>query len=175
MGILQLIDYVGIEVCVSIMKVMDKFLDEPMHSTLLDKLLAKGVKGGQYPDGSQRDGVFKYANGKPIEVYDLAKQQYVSIQVLTHQANEYLEVQTQGYSWDQLSHSKYTRQHLNDYFSQLIKENSTGARLAYAYLKAMKKIGLSLKDFGVTDSVEYVNTVMEKGFYHLYGPVNDFI
>ena len=67
MGIFQLIDYVGIDVCQYIMKVMDPHLEnETLHSTLLDRMIDLGVKGGQNPDGSQKDGFLKYQKGYSI-------------------------------------------------------------------------------------------------------------
>jgi len=175
MGIYQLIDYVGIEVCALIMKVMDNYLKESMQSELLDQFLQRGIKGGQYPDGSQRDGIFKYEKGLPVEVYDLSKAAYVSVKSLSDAADDYIGVQTKAYSWSQLNRSKYKDQHLKEYFSGLLKEEGKGADLARDYLLAMKKIGLELQASGVTDTHQHVNTVMEKGFFHLYGPVNDFI
>jgi 3-hydroxyacyl-CoA dehydrogenase len=60
MGIFQLIDYVGIDVVSFIMNVMNPFLpDEDLHSDLLDKMITLGIKGGQFSDGSQKDGFLK--------------------------------------------------------------------------------------------------------------------
>ena len=65
MGIFQLIDYVGIDVCQYIMSVMNPYLpDEDLHSDLLDKMMEAGVKGGQNSDGSQKDGFLKYEKEK---------------------------------------------------------------------------------------------------------------
>ena len=48
MGIFQLIDYVGVDVCKYIMSVMNPYLpNEDLHSDLLDKMMDAGVLGGQ--------------------------------------------------------------------------------------------------------------------------------
>ena len=75
MGIFQLIDYVGLDVCQCILGVMDARLPgQGLHSPLIDRLLAAGVKGGQHHDGSQKDGFLRYEQGKPIGVYDPDRQ-----------------------------------------------------------------------------------------------------
>ncbi|MEL6820857.1 MAG: 3-hydroxyacyl-CoA dehydrogenase family protein, partial [Calditrichota bacterium] len=52
MGIFQLIDYVGLDIFQSILTIMNPaFADEELHSSLIDKLVAAGVKGGQFSDG----------------------------------------------------------------------------------------------------------------------------
>ncbi|MFH2142774.1 MAG: 3-hydroxyacyl-CoA dehydrogenase family protein, partial [Bacteroidota bacterium] len=78
MGIFQLIDYVGIDVCQFIMKVMaPQVKDEEIHSPLLDRFITLNVKGGQNFDGSQKDGFLKYEKGKVVGIYDPDKNQYV--------------------------------------------------------------------------------------------------
>jgi len=175
MGIFQLIDYVGIDVCSFIMKVMSNHLDEELYSPLLSTLLAKGIKGGQNPDGSQKNGIFKYNRGAAVEIFDLDTEQYVNLEPIKAKVIEYLAIQTEGYTWKQLSRSKRVNQHLNEFFSHIMLEKSKGADLARSYMSAMKEIGEQLYTSGVTNSTEHVNTVMMNGFFHLYGPVNDFI
>lgn len=175
MGIFQLIDYVGIEVCVFIMKVMSRHLREELLSTLLQQFLDKGIKGGQNADGSQKDGIFKYKDGVPVAIYNLRSHEYVRLTSYITKVVDYLGVQTEGYSWKQLSYSRRTKQHLNDFFSHLLHEKSKGAEMTKSYMLVMKRIGEQLKSSGVCESTEHVNTVMMNGFYHLYGPVNDFI
>jgi 3-hydroxyacyl-CoA dehydrogenase len=78
MGIFQLVDYVGLDVCQSILRVMNERLPgSGLHSPLIDRLLALGVSGGQFPDGSQKDGLLKYEKGRPAGVYDPDKKAYV--------------------------------------------------------------------------------------------------
>ncbi|MCK4638409.1 MAG: 3-hydroxyacyl-CoA dehydrogenase family protein, partial [Bacteroidales bacterium] len=80
MGIFQLIDYVGIDVVQFIMKVMNPFVtDEELHSSLLDKMIELGVKGGQKSDGSQKDGFMKYEKGQPVAIFDPDEKEYIPI------------------------------------------------------------------------------------------------
>ncbi len=174
MGIFQLVDYVGIDVCVLIMKVMNNYLDEEMVSPLLTSLLEKGVRGGQHHDGSQKEGLFRYEKGRPVELYDLDANKYVALEPVSVKADQYLSLETKVYSWGQLSRSKYREQHLKETFEHLALEDSRGAQLLKTYMTAMRNIGLQLKEDGVTASTDYVNAVMMNGFYHLYGPVNDY-
>lgn len=175
MGIFQLVDYVGIDVCQFIMKVMSMHLSEKLQSPLLEELLTKGIKGGQNADGSQKEGIFQYERGAPVTVYNNPSNNYINIEPIVKKVNEYLAVQVSRYTWKQLSRSKQANQLLSDYFRELAKENSEGALLTIDYMQAMKKIALKLVEDKVTDSPEHVNTVMKNGFYHVYGPVNDFI
>jgi 3-hydroxyacyl-CoA dehydrogenase len=80
MGIFQLIDYVGVEVCQYIMGVMNPYLEnEDLHSDLLDKMVAQGITGGQYASGAQKDGFLKYEKGRPVAIWDVDAQKYVEI------------------------------------------------------------------------------------------------
>ncbi|SMO51133.1 3-hydroxyacyl-CoA dehydrogenase [Saccharicrinis carchari] len=175
MGIFQLIDYVGIDVCTFIMKVMSNHLDEKLYSPLLNELLKKGIKGGQNNDGSQKDGIFRYDTGAAVAIFDLESGKYLDLEPINAKALDLLAIQTEGYNWKQLSQSKEAQQHLSEFFSHLMHEKSMGAELAQSYMAAMKEIGEKLCTTGVTGTTEHVNTVMINGFFHLYGPVNDYI
>ncbi|MCU4173688.1 3-hydroxyacyl-CoA dehydrogenase family protein [Carboxylicivirga sp. N1Y90] len=175
MGIFQLIDYVGIEVCTYIMKVMNHYLEDELISPLLNKLLSLGIKGGQNPDGTQKDGFFQYSEGDIVGIYDLESKSYISTGDLMEEVKHFLAVKTEAYSWKQLSQSKRAAKHLDNFFSELIKENSIGAKMACNYMRAMKDLGIQLQADGVCSSTEHVNTVMKNGFFHLYGPVNNYI
>lgn len=175
MGIFQLVDYVGLDVCRFIMSVMDDHQNEPFTCSLLNDLLLKGLRGGQNADGSQKDGIFIYEKGVVKQVFDSHEADYVECKDIIDYANEYLSVKTKGFTWKQLSRSKYAKRHLSEYFISLFAETTTGAILARNYLVEMNKIAHHLVDTGVTDSTEHVNTVMKNGFFHLYGPDNDYI
>ena len=72
MGIFQLIDYVGVDVCRFIMKVMTEHIPgETLKDDLLDRMAEAGVAGGQLASGAQKDGILKYEKGRPAGVYDL--------------------------------------------------------------------------------------------------------
>jgi len=64
---------------------------------------------------------------------------------------------------------------LSVYFKNLNASDTLGAKLAKAYLKKSKEIGKFLVDTGVAKSAEDVNNVLLNGFYHLYGPINDYV
>jgi hypothetical protein len=61
------------------------------------------------------------------------------------------------------------------YFKNLNGSDTLGAKLAKAYLKNSKQIGQKLVDTKVAKSAEDVNAVLLNGFYHLYGPINDYV
>ena len=78
MGIFQLIDYVGADVCQLIMKVMTRYIDgATLQSELIDRMVDKKIIGGQYADGSQKDGFLKYEKNRPAGVYDIDKGDYM--------------------------------------------------------------------------------------------------
>ena len=175
MGIFQLIDYVGIDVCHFILEVMAYYLDKEMESPLLNDWLLKGIKGGQNADGSQKDGIFKYVNGRAVSIFDTTLGTYIDMVPIHEKVYEYLDVHARGYTWKQLSRSKYTGQHLEEFFTQLLAETSPGSLLTQEYMQAMKQIAIQLVEDGVAHSTDDVNTVMQRGFYHLYGPVNSYL
>jgi len=91
MGIFQLIDYVGLDVCQCILNVMnDRIPGESLHSPLLDRLISMGVRGGQYPNGSQKDGILQYQKGRPSGVFDPETQDYVAFSDTTATCDETL-------------------------------------------------------------------------------------
>ena len=49
-----------------------------------------------------------------------------------------------------------------------------GSKLGYEYLKRSKEIGQGLINVGVAVNKDDVNGVLINGFYHLYGPINDY-
>ncbi len=179
MGIFQLIDYVGLDVFQSILNIMNPhFPDEDLHSDLIDELVSRGIKGGQYPDGSQKDGFLKYQGGKPVAIYDRERQIYQAFDEGTWktEADEKLGPLPDGYApWKTLLKNPEKDQKLAQHFQQLKTMNTLGAELAIRYLKRSKAIGEKLVSDGVAHSAEDVNGVLMYGFYHLYGPICDFI
>ena len=175
MGIFQLTDYVGIDVCSFILDVMNRYLNEELYSDLLIKLLNSDIKGGQFSDGSQKPGFFTYEKGRIISVYDHDKQEYIDIAIIQPKVNEYLGELPNNISWRSLSRNKNKQQLIENFFAKLRERNNNGCTLAAEYMKEMNTIGKQLVADGVTDSVENVNTVMKTGFHHIYGPVNDYV
>ena len=176
MGIFQLIDYVGVDVCSFIMSVMNPYLpDEDLHSPLLDKLLALGVKGGQYSDGSQKDGILKYEKGRPVAIYDPRVQKYMAISEFQSKVDEKLGTMPIPPAWKTVVGSKSKDEILRGYFGQLKLASGLGTDLAIAYATRSCAIGLHLINSGVALNESDVNTVLLTGFFHAYGPINQYL
>jgi len=179
MGIFQLIDYVGIDVCQYIMSVMNPYLkDEDLHSDLLDKMIELGVKGGQNSDGSQKDGFLKYDRGRPIAIYDAEKQTYVDISVIGPKCDEKLGfLPPTSIPWKATMGMPppVKDQALARHFNGISEMKTLGADLAKAYAARSKEIGLKLVADKVANSIQDVNMVKLTGFFHAYGPINDFL
>ena len=176
MGIFQLIDYVGVDVCSFIMFVMNPFTkDEEIHSPLLDKLLGMGVKGGQYSDGSQKDGILKYEKGKIVAVYDPLNQAYVPVSQYQSKVDEKLGTMPAVPAWKTVVGNKAKDDLLKPYFARLTTASSLGAGIARDYVKKSKEIGKHLVSSGVAFNDADVNTVLLTGFFHAYGPINEYL
>ncbi len=174
MGIFQLIDYVGIDVFQLILKVMNGYLpDQGLHSSLIDKMIKLGVKGGQRSDGSQKDGFLKYQGGRPVAVFDPGKKEYVEFdkQGWTKKVEDKLgALPDKHVPWKALLGDKRKDEKLAPYFDALKHADTKGAEIAKAYLEKFHEIGKTLVDMGVAGKPEDVDSVLQLGFYHLYGP-----
>ncbi len=177
MGMFQLIDYVGIDVVKFIMEVMNPYLEnEDLHSDLLDEMMATGVKGGQNSDGSQKDGFLQYEKGRITGVYDLNSKSYIPLDTFKGKVDEWLGEKPAAWKpWKEINFSPDKEALLDAYFADLRKADNTGARLAKAYIKNSCEIGKLLVDTGVANSEQDVNTVMLTGFFHAYGPINEYL
>lgn len=177
MGIFQLIDYVGIDVCQFIMKVMNPYLpDEDLHSPLLDRMMELGVKGGQNPDGSQKDGFLQYEKGKPAGVYDPEKKEYAAVGQFQAAVDAKIgALPGTAAPWKAIVGAPAKEEKLGNYFKELETMDTLGARLARRYAATSRQIGLDLVTRKVANSEEDVNTVLLTGFYHAYGPINDYL
>jgi hypothetical protein len=179
MGIFQLIDYVGIDVVSFIMKVMNPYMkDEDLHSDLLDRLMESGVRGGQYSSGAQKDGFFKYEKGRIVGIYDTDKKAYVTgddFMKIVGDVNSRLgEMPDSTVAWKSTLRMKNKDEVLGKFFDDLKQSETMGARLAVAYGKRSNEIGKKLVADGVAGNDEDVNTVMLTGFFHAYGPINEY-
>jgi 3-hydroxyacyl-CoA dehydrogenase len=178
MGIFQLIDYVGIDVVQFIMKVMNPYLpDEDLHSDLLDKMINLGVKGGQRSDGSQKDGFLKYEKNKPVAIYDPNVKGYVNVSEFQVKCDEKLGALPASWKpWKVVNFSKDKKEViLTSYFKELQNTKTLGAELARKYHLRSNEIGNKLVSDHVANNKEDVNTVMLTGFFHAFGPVNDYL
>ncbi|MFQ6003046.1 MAG: 3-hydroxyacyl-CoA dehydrogenase family protein, partial [Candidatus Zixiibacteriota bacterium] len=178
MGIFQLIDYVGVDVYHCISETVSGYIKgEDLKDDLLAKMVEKKVLGGQRADGTQKDGFLKYEKGRPAGVYDLGKGEYKMFdpegwsQEIDKKLGDYPEGTI---PWRKLLTDPKKDEKLSVYFKNLNASDTLGAKLAKAYLKKSKEIGKFLVDTGVAKSAEDVNSVLLNGFYHLYGPINDY-
>ena len=176
MGIFQLTDYVGLDVCQLIMKVMDPHMqDEDLHCDLIELLTQQGIRGGQYPDGSQKDGFFRYEGGRMTGIYDPDKKSYVALDEINDHCDKALGSLPEGHvPWKTLVRDKNKKDILQEYFGQLSASASLGAQLAVDYGRNSCRIGQLLVEKKVANSTGDVNTVLLTGFYHAYGPVNEY-
>jgi 3-hydroxyacyl-CoA dehydrogenase len=163
MGIFQLVDYVGLDVGVSVMKIMRKYIpDESLQCVSLEKLFVAGIRGGQNADGSQKPGIFTYAEGKPTGVFSVEQHDYLPY------AQQFLGVApTEGMTWKSLIKDKDRREKLAAYFKKLSTEDSIGAKLALELQAQSRAIAAKLVETGVAHSLADVDTVLQQGFYHL--------
>ncbi|OYT12663.1 MAG: hypothetical protein B6I19_09215 [Bacteroidetes bacterium 4572_114] len=176
MGIFQLIDYVGIDVVSFIMSVMNPYHeDEEIEHHLLDKMLEQGVKGGQYSSGAQKDGFLKYKGGKVVAVWDIHKQEYVDLDKFQQECDEMLgDLPESHVAWKSTLRMKNKEEVLKTFFDNLKTLGTLGAELAVRYGRRSKEIGEQLVNSGVAHNIDDVNTVMLTGFFHAYGPVNNY-
>jgi 3-hydroxyacyl-CoA dehydrogenase len=175
MGIFQLIDYVGIDVVVYIMEVMNPFLpSENLDSPFLKKLLEKGVRGGQFSDGSQKDGFFRYEKGQPVAIINPETGGYDPLDTIHKATVETIGKPPMNLTWKEVNFAAGKAAQLDAFFAALRSADTYGSRLALTYGRTSRKIGELLVNSGVAYSADDVNRVLETGFYHAYGPINEF-
>jgi 3-hydroxyacyl-CoA dehydrogenase len=176
MGIFQLVDYVGLDVCQCIMAVMNPRLPgQGLHSPLVDRLLEQNVRGGQNHDGSQKNGFLEYGQGRPIGVYDPDQQRYVSIGGFQDGCDARLGPLPDPVApWKTIVGDPAKDVALTKYFGTLKTMETPGAALAMRYGGRSKQIGLQLVNDGVARTAADVNTVLLTGFFHAYGPINAY-
>jgi 3-hydroxyacyl-CoA dehydrogenase len=177
MGIFQLIDYVGLDVVQFILRVMQPHIHgEKMHSSLLDELVLSGVKGGQFSDGSHKDGFLKYEKGKPVGVINKVSGSYIGISAFSEKADKWLgAIPNEILTWKALVKVSDKDAVLKPAFKALKDSATEGASLAVAYAKNSRETARKLVTDGVAHNANDVNTVLLTGFFHAYGPINDYL
>jgi 3-hydroxyacyl-CoA dehydrogenase len=177
MGVFQLIDYVGIDVVRYILGVMNPYYPaENLHSELLDTLFDQGIKGGQHHDGSQKDGFLQYKEGKAVAVYNPTLEDYVKINEFRQDSEQHLgAIPAEAPRWKDVIRDTDKEAKLSAWFTALGKLDSQGAQLACDYLRRSREIGRQLVRDGIALSEKDVNTVLLTGFFHAYGPINDYL
>lgn len=176
MGIFQLVDYVGIDVVQFILSVMNPFVtDEELSSEVLDRMLYQGAKGGQKANGTQKDGFLKYKGNQITSVWDIHKQEYVDIALFSDECDEILgDLPDTAVAWKTILKNKNKDELLQKFFNDLKSSADLGAQTAVRYGLRSKEIGEKLVSDEVANEVDHVNTVMLTGFFHAYGPVNNY-
>ncbi|MBC7187684.1 MAG: 3-hydroxyacyl-CoA dehydrogenase family protein [Calditrichaeota bacterium] len=179
MGIFQLIDYVGVDVFYYLLKVMNEHIEgEELQSDLIDRFFQLGIIGGQRSDGSQKDGIMKYEKGRPVAIFDLERGEYRAFDPKgwTGELDARLGPYPEGYRpWKELLGAPKREEYLRQFFAALFASGTLGAQLAEKYLRHSKAVGQMLVNTGVANCADDVNGVLMNGFYHLYGPINDFV
>ena len=177
MGIFQLIDYVGIDVFQLILRVMENYLHDGLHSPLIDRLLEQGIKGGQTSSGGQKNGFLEYEKGAITGIYDPNQQAYVKLDGTWNlEADAFLGPHPDpSMSWKTLQGDPRLTEKLRAYFGKFKSLNTFGVNLAAEYFRASRTASQRLVDGGVAHCAEDVNKVLTLGFFHLYGPINDYL
>ena len=149
-----------------------------LSDVLINAMYEKKVIGGQRADGSQKDGFLKYEKNRPVGIYNMQKGDYELFDEKgwTSRVDELIGKYPDGWSpWKNLLRVPKKEDILKTYFQNLTASNTFGAELAKAYLRRSKEIGQQLLDDGIANAAEDVNGVLMNGFFHLYGPINDYI
>lgn len=177
MGIFQLIDYVGLDVVQFILRVMQPHMQgEQLHSSLLDELVLSGVKGGQFSDGSQKDGFLKYEKGKPFAVIDKPTGSYIEISSFREKSDNWLgNLPSEVLPWKALVKVRDKDSVLKPSFKALHDAGTEGSALAVTYSLNSRQVARKLVSDGVAHNEADVNTVLLTGFFHAYGPINDYL
>lgn len=176
MGIFQLMDYVGIDVMKFILNVMDPYMpEEDLHSEILDQFIAMDIKGGQMSNGAQKDGFLKYENGRPVAAFDPNNHSYVYFADFAAKCDEALGALPEGHlPWKVAIRKKNKEELFTAFFANMKQMDSLGAELALKYGARSNAIGEKLVSDGVAAHANDVNTVMLTGFFHAFGPVNNY-
>lgn len=166
MGIFEVVDYVGIDVCNAILSVMQKaFMKEEFNHTFLQKWIIAEQVGGQDTNGHPKNGIFKYGPEGVLGVYDGCDYQVVK----GFDLNGF-----SGYSWRDLKSNVSLHKILKEHFDNLRKSKINFAEMAVEYGRECNKIGENLVAQKIAFSKNDVNQIMTLGFHHLYGPINSF-
>ena len=173
MGIFQLIDYVGIDVFSMICDTMGSYIKEDFQNDIISSMKDAGILGGQYGNGSQKDGFFKYENGSISEVYDWEKEVYISVEKVRKELTD-IKFPELSQTWKSLSRSK-DLSYVKECFEAYIESEQLPQKYAFKFLLISQKIARDLHIGGVAQKIDYVNEVMTNGFFHLYGPASDLI
>jgi len=116
----------------------------------------------------------QYQKGRPTAVYDLKQKKYVELAPIAEQIDKWLGELPLKENWKSVNFNPAKSNLLSEFFAKLNGMKTVGAELAIAYGKNSKLIGQKLVDSGVANSAEDLNKALETGFYHAYGPINEY-
>jgi hypothetical protein len=158
------------------MSVMDPRLPgQQLHSPLIDRLIEQGVRGGQHHDGSQKNGFLEYDKGRPIGVYDPGARRYAPIAGFQDGCDARLgPLPEPALAWKAAVRDPAKDAALAKFFAAMKTMETPGAALARRYGARSREIGVQLVSDGVARNAADVNTVLLTGFFHAYGPINEF-
>lgn len=140
MGMFQLIDYVGIDVCRRICAIMGTYLPQESFRNILLESFA----------------LDRYKILDEDEIFQCNQE-------LGHLPKEHV-------SWKTLQKDPDKDIKLQAYFDNLRLDSSCGAELAKEFLRKSIEISHHLVQSGVAARSEDVDVVLKNGFFHLYGP-----
>lgn len=179
MGIFQLADYVGLGVCRNIAETISNLVGvTDVISPLIISFTENNILGGVAPDGSQKDGIFKYNNkGIITHVYDLNTSSYINIQdPMILRALQLLGSLPDGHQpWKSLIKNNNPQDFLKSYFDKLSSNDSVGCKLALEYLRANRLNAELLVNSEIAHAPDDINTVIKLGFHKAYGPLESFL
>lgn len=165
MGLFQLLDYVGLDVCAKIAKVMSEYGRQKYRFEWLERFIKSGLKGGQNPDGSQRKGIFAYEKGEPVQIYSLQEGRYVALPDLA-----FLGERPSNLTWKALQKNPHPQVEIKNYFNELFKKESIGASTSKYWLEKSDEFMQELVQAKVAADLQAVSEVIKRGFFHLYTP-----
>lgn len=173
MGIFQTADYVGLDICQNIAKIMSAYLpDRTIHEDLIDQMVAAKEIGGQTVDGSQKNGFFQYENHVITGVYSIEDKRYHALT----EGSWYIEMDAllskwahEPLSWKSLQSDRERKAKISAFFESLFHATTLAANLATDYAVRSKQIAQNLVNDGIAENIEDVDAVLENGFFHLYG------
>jgi 3-hydroxyacyl-CoA dehydrogenase len=169
MGIFQLMDYVGIDVCSRVLKIMQKYMPSKIvHHELIDQMMLAGKLGGQNPFGLQNPGFFEYEGTAPKAVYSLSEKCYIPLERITKAMHEHLG-ESPSLTWKKLQNDASKDEKIKNYFKNLKEEKTLGSELGIQFLQHSKEIAAQLVTDGVAKNIKDIDSVLQNGFYHLYG------
>lgn len=164
MGIFQLMDYVGIDICDKIAAIMDAYIaGSHLQRELIKKMIKSGNQGGQSVDGFQREGFFQYRHLVPIAIFDDHQGRYLSLE------KELSDFQDSDLTWKNLNKDPLKKEKIAQHFMVIAESKSRSAEISRRFLIHSREIAELLINDHVAASMQDVNTVLEMGFFHLYG------